>query len=187
MVSLEEHPGGDQPQGYGVDQGGEHIGALIAEGPLDGSGLAGEPDGEEGQRDRRAVGEHVQRVRYQGETSRDDAADDFGHHVRQDQDQRNAQPASTQLPVVMTVAVVMTAVLVAVGAVVVLVVMSAVVVLAGTALDGEVKGMAGGATGERAAQPGQDSWTPRRAGGRGLRERRSERGDFYIHDLVQRI
>ena len=169
---------------------------MIAEGPLDGSGLAGEPDGEEGQRDRRAVGEHVQRVRYQGETSRDDAADDFGHHVRQDQDQRNAQPASTQLPVVMTVAVVMTAVLVVVGAVVVLlvmsavvvlVVMSAVVVLAGTALDGEVKGMAGGATGERAAQPGQDSWTPRRAGGRGLPEGRSERGDFYIHDLVQRI
>ena len=91
----------------------------------------------------------------------------------------------------MTVAVVMTAVLVVVVAVVVLVVVlvvvGAVVVLAGTALDGEVKGMAGGATGERAAQPGQDSWTPRRAGGRGLRERRSERGDFYIHDLVQRI
>ncbi len=60
----------------------QHLGPLVAVRPLGRRRTIREPDGEERQRERDVVGEHVHRVREQCEAAREQAADDFGNGVR---------------------------------------------------------------------------------------------------------
>ena len=177
---------------------------MIAEGPLDRSGFAGEPDGEEREGDGRAVGEHVQRVGDEREASRDNAADDLGDHVGQDQEQRKGQPLAAEVAVIVAVIVVMVVSLARGGAdvalvfmvvvmavvmavivvvpVIVVVVMAVIVVMAvGTAFDGEVQGVGGSVSPQRAAKPAEYAPASRCLVRCGLREGPSERGSVYSH------
>ena len=56
VVRLVEDPSGDDPQAEGVEHGGQHFGAVVAECAFDGGRAIGNPHGEEGQADGGGVG-----------------------------------------------------------------------------------------------------------------------------------
>ena len=80
-----EYPGGDDPQAEGVEHGGQHFGAVVAESAFDGGRKVGNPHGEEDQADGGGVGEHMGGVGQEGETSGEEAGDDFYSHVARNQ------------------------------------------------------------------------------------------------------
>ena len=98
VVGLQQDQCRDDPQGEGVRQRRQDLRAMVAEGALRGRRAGGEVNGEQGEPDRRRVGEHVSGVRQQRKASRQHAADDVDEHVAQlhdhgDREGADARPA----------------------------------------------------------------------------------------------
>ena len=89
MVSLEEDPAGDKPQGKGVGQRSQDLRAMVPKRALDGGLSLRNPHGDQGHDDGGRVREHVSGIGQQGQAARYDAPDDLGHHVGRDQNQGN--------------------------------------------------------------------------------------------------
>jgi predicted ester cyclase len=74
---LDEDPDREHDEHDAVRKRCEDLGALIAEAPLGSAGPAREPDGDQSQRERQVVREHVSGIREQGEAAGQQAADDL--------------------------------------------------------------------------------------------------------------
>jgi hypothetical protein len=86
-------PPAEQQKGETVGLRGEDLGAFQAEG-VSAAGRAGrEPHRDQGQDDRRGVGEHVRRVGQQRQRSGEQPDHDLAGHEHHDQAQRGSQPA----------------------------------------------------------------------------------------------
>ena len=128
VVRLEADPGDDDPEGDGIEQSGEDLGAVEAEGALGGGGALGDPHGKEGEADGGGVGRHVAGIGKEREAPGDQAAHDLRDHVARDQDEGKAQAAAAEASQVVGVpGVVMVVMAVIVVPVVVMAVIAVVV------------------------------------------------------------
>jgi hypothetical protein len=79
---LDEDPDGDHCEGDAVRERGEDLRPPVAEAPLGGRGPTREPRGDERERQRGRVAEHVPGVGEQRKASREPSADDLAQRVR---------------------------------------------------------------------------------------------------------
>ncbi len=87
MVGFHGHPGGDQPERESIDQGRQDLETVKAERAFRRRPLSGELHGDQRQGDGGRIGQHVSRVGKQRQTAGQDAADDLGEHVTENQDE----------------------------------------------------------------------------------------------------
>ena len=91
MVCLEQHPDDDQPEGKRVQKSGQDLKATIAISALCGNGLFGEVHSEQGESDGYRVRQHVPRIGEERQAAGEDADDDLGEHVADDQHESSGQ------------------------------------------------------------------------------------------------
>ena len=84
-----DDPGAEHEQRDPVHLGGEDLGAAEAERPRPARRSGRETRGDERDRERGRVGEHVPRVGEQGERAGDDPRGDLGRHQAEDQRERD--------------------------------------------------------------------------------------------------
>ena len=99
VVSLKENPAGNHPQTDYIEQGGQHLSAVISESALNGGWPVGNPHREKCQCDGGRVGEHMGGVGQQGQTARQNARYYLNPHKAGNQRQRNQQASPPGLPV----------------------------------------------------------------------------------------
>ena len=90
---LDEDPDRDRDERDAVRKRCKDLGALEPERALRRSRALRKPDGEEREAERHRVGQHVSRVRQEGETSGEEAADDLGDEERRGEDEGEAERA----------------------------------------------------------------------------------------------
>ncbi|EHK82247.1 arsenical-resistance protein [Rhodococcus pyridinivorans AK37] len=94
LEGFVENPEGDAEQQECVEQGGEHFGAVQAEGPVrSGAGTLGDGDSGDGHQHAEHVGEHVRGVGEQGQRRGGESDDDLEHKGHQAQGHGDPQPS----------------------------------------------------------------------------------------------
>ena len=91
-----DHPGEHQQRGA-VDLRGEHLGAPEAEREARARRPRGKPGGDQRERQRARVGEHVGGVGEQRQRARDQARDDLRDHEAEDQRERRGEPPAVRV------------------------------------------------------------------------------------------
>ena len=98
LERLVEDPDRERDERDAVRERCQHLRPLVAVGSLRARGSAGEPDGEEGKRERDVVGQHVHRVCEQCQAAGDEPADDLGDRVESGDRECERECAATAGP-----------------------------------------------------------------------------------------
>lgn len=81
----------DQEQEDGIERGGENLEPVIAERTFAVRSALGDPDGDQRDGKRGAVGEHVRGIGQERETARDQRRDNLDDHERRGETERDPQ------------------------------------------------------------------------------------------------
>jgi hypothetical protein len=97
LDALRQDHRGQRHERDAVDLGGQDLGALEPEREAAARGAGGKPGRHQRQGDRAGVGQHVSRVREQGQRVGQDADHDLERHEGEDQCQRGAQAGTRRV------------------------------------------------------------------------------------------